>query len=279
VEISYLSWNRKVQHILASTQVDGATVIWDLKKQRPVITLKDPNSQRRCSALQWNPEVATQLVVASDDDRSPTLQLWDLRNSMGPVKEFVGHTKGVLGMAWCAQDPGLLLSCSKDNRTICWEVATTDIMCELPASGNWDFDVQVRRGGAGGAVALMCGAAWQQLVPGRAALRRQQPALRAARPADPSSALTIPPLRPSTPPPSPPPQSGAPPCRACSAPARLTASSRSTTCSRARAAAWWRRSTPTSAPPWCRPVSGAPGAPAGPRHPAPLIEARQVVPL
>jgi hypothetical protein len=204
VEISYLSWNRKVQHILASTQVDGATVIWDLKKQRPVITLKDPNSQRRCSALQWNPEVATQLVVASDDDRSPTLQLWDLRNSMGPVKEFVGHTKGVLGMAWCAQDPGLLLSCSKDNRTICWEVATTDIMCELPASGNWDFDVQVRRGGAGGAVALMCGAAWQQLVPGRAALRRQQPALRAARPADPSSALTIPPLRPSTPPPPPP---------------------------------------------------------------------------
>jgi len=121
-------------------------VIWDLKKQRPVITLKDPNSQRRCSALQWNPEVATQLVVASDDDRSPTLQLWDLRNSMGPVKEFVGHTKGVLGMAWCANDPGLLLSCSKDNRTVCWEVATTDVMCELPASGNWDFDVQVGGG-------------------------------------------------------------------------------------------------------------------------------------
>ncbi|KAI8473947.1 MAG: hypothetical protein J3K34DRAFT_161809 [Monoraphidium minutum] len=142
VEITYLSWNRKVQHILASTQVDGATVIWDLKKQRPVITLKDPNSQRRCSVLQWNPEVATQLVVASDDDRSPTLQLWDLRNSMGPVKEFVGHTKGVLGMAWCLHDPGLLLSCSKDNRTICWEVGTTDVLCELPASGNWDFDVQ-----------------------------------------------------------------------------------------------------------------------------------------
>ena len=43
--------------------------------------------------LQWNPDVATQLVVASDDDRSPTLQMWDLRNSMSPVKEFVGHMK------------------------------------------------------------------------------------------------------------------------------------------------------------------------------------------
>jgi hypothetical protein len=50
-------------------------------------------SQRRCSVLQWNPDVATQLVVASEDDRTPTLQMWDLRNSMSPVKEFVGHTK------------------------------------------------------------------------------------------------------------------------------------------------------------------------------------------
>jgi hypothetical protein len=32
-------------------------------------------SQRRCSVVQWNPEVATQLLVASDDDRSPTLQV------------------------------------------------------------------------------------------------------------------------------------------------------------------------------------------------------------
>lgn len=50
-------------------------------------------SQRRASVLQWNPDVATQLVVASDDDRSPTLQMWDLRNSVSPLKEFVGHSK------------------------------------------------------------------------------------------------------------------------------------------------------------------------------------------
>jgi hypothetical protein len=31
---------------LCDVQVDGATVVWDLKKQRPVITLKDPN---RCA--------------------------------------------------------------------------------------------------------------------------------------------------------------------------------------------------------------------------------------
>jgi hypothetical protein len=43
--------------------------------------------------MQWNPDVATQLIVASDDDRSPTLQMWDLRNSVSPLKEYVGHTK------------------------------------------------------------------------------------------------------------------------------------------------------------------------------------------
>jgi protein transport protein SEC31 len=53
--------------------------------------------------------------------------------------------QGVLGMSWCPQDHSLLLSCSKDNRTICWDVATTDVVCELPSSGNWNFDVQVRR--------------------------------------------------------------------------------------------------------------------------------------
>lgn len=80
--------------------------------------------KRRCSVLQWNPDVATQLVVASDEDSSPALrvmgsllqslfffsrialqtmwmyndvctQLWDMRNTMSPVKEFVGHTKGM----------------------------------------------------------------------------------------------------------------------------------------------------------------------------------------
>ena len=58
-------------------------------------------SHRRASILQWNPEVATQLVVASDDDRSPTLQMWDLRNSVSPLKEFVGHGKVGVGIRCC----------------------------------------------------------------------------------------------------------------------------------------------------------------------------------
>ncbi|KAH7528020.1 hypothetical protein FEM48_Zijuj05G0027500 [Ziziphus jujuba var. spinosa] len=139
-EISFLSWNSKVQHILASTSYNGTTVVWDLKKQKPVISFSD-SVRRRCSVLQWNPDVATQLVVASDEDGSPALRLWDMRNVMSPVKEFVGHTKGVIAMSWCPIDNSYLLTCAKDNRTICWDTVSGEIACELPASTNWNFDV------------------------------------------------------------------------------------------------------------------------------------------
>ncbi|GLT39684.1 hypothetical protein SLA2020_138620 [Shorea laevis] len=139
-EISFVSWNSKVQHILASTSYNGTTVVWDLKKQKPVISFSD-SVRRRCSVLQWNPDVATQLVVASDDDGSPSLRLWDMRNVMSPVKEFVGHTKGVIAMSWCPIDSSYLITCAKDNRTICWDTVTGEIACELPAGTNWNFDV------------------------------------------------------------------------------------------------------------------------------------------
>jgi protein transport protein SEC31 len=45
-------------------------------------------------------------------------------------------------MAWCPSDSSLLLSCAKDNRTLCWDTLSGQVLCELPASGNWNFDVQ-----------------------------------------------------------------------------------------------------------------------------------------
>lgn len=140
-EITCLSWNRKVQHILASGTSQGSTVVWDLKKQKPVITFADPNMRRRPSCIAWNPEVATQLVVASDDDRCPTLQLWDLRNSTSPLQEFVGHAKGVLAMDWSPHDPGMLMSSGKDNRTLCWDLSG-EIVAECSPAAQWSFDLR-----------------------------------------------------------------------------------------------------------------------------------------
>nr|XP_043619010.1 protein transport protein SEC31 homolog B-like isoform X2 [Erigeron canadensis] len=139
-EISFLSWNKKVQPILASTSFNGTTVVWDLRKQKPIISFSD-SVRRRCSVLQWHPDFATQLIVASDDDSSPSLRIWDMRNTMSPLRELVGHTKGVVAMSWCPNDSSYLLTCAKDNRTICWDTNSAEIVSELPAGTNWNFDV------------------------------------------------------------------------------------------------------------------------------------------
>lgn len=45
-------------------------------------------------------------------------------------------------MAWCPKDAELLLSCGKDQRSICWNPKTGSVVAELTHSDNWLFDVQ-----------------------------------------------------------------------------------------------------------------------------------------
>ncbi|CAL5084442.1 unnamed protein product [Urochloa decumbens] len=139
-EISCLSWNPKFQHILATTSSNGMTVVWDLRNQKPLTSFSD-SVRRKSSVLQWNPDMSTQLIVASDDDSSPSLRVWDVRKTISPVREFVGHSKGVIAMSWCPYDSSFLLTCSKDNRTICWDTVSGEIISELPTSDNWNFDL------------------------------------------------------------------------------------------------------------------------------------------
>ena len=57
-----------------------------------------------------------------------------------PLQQILsGHDKGILSLSWCAQDSDLLLSCGKDNRTICWNPQSCEIVGELPSSDNWSF--------------------------------------------------------------------------------------------------------------------------------------------
>ncbi|PVV02965.1 hypothetical protein BB560_002564, partial [Smittium megazygosporum] len=152
--VTDLSWNNQVQHILATSSNSGATVVWDLRNRREVITLSyasqmglDMNAginsvRSGVSAVSWNPSSATQLVTSLNDDQSPVILLWDLRNANAPSKIFQGHSRGVLSLSWCNKDSGLLLSSGKDNRTICWDPNTGGIISELPQSNNWVFDVQ-----------------------------------------------------------------------------------------------------------------------------------------
>ena len=44
-------------------------------------------------------------------------------------------------MSWSGHDAGLLLSSAKDHRTVLWDVASGEVLGEVPAGDSWDFDV------------------------------------------------------------------------------------------------------------------------------------------
>lgn len=70
--------------------------------------------------MQWHPDIATQLCIASEDDQSPIIELWDLRFASSPLKCLQNHQRGVLSIDWNPSDPDLLLSCAKDKRILLW---------------------------------------------------------------------------------------------------------------------------------------------------------------
>ncbi|XP_041825828.1 protein transport protein Sec31A isoform X2 [Melanotaenia boesemani] len=141
-DISCVAWNRQVQHILASASPSGRASVWDLRKNDLIIKVSDHSNRMHCSGLAWNPEVATQMVLASEDDRMPVIQMWDLRFATSPLKILEHHTRGVLAVAWSLADPELLLSCGKDSRILCWNPNTGEVLYELPTSIQWCFDIQ-----------------------------------------------------------------------------------------------------------------------------------------
>lgn len=58
--------------------------------------------QMHCSGLAWHPEVATQMVLASEDDRLPVIQMWDLRFASSPLRVLESHTRYEPDTVWCA---------------------------------------------------------------------------------------------------------------------------------------------------------------------------------
>ncbi|XP_071420580.1 protein transport protein Sec31B isoform X2 [Pithys albifrons albifrons] len=141
-DISVVAWNRQVQHILSSAHPSGKAVVWDLRKNEPIIKVSDHSNRMHCSGMAWHPEVATQLVLSSEDDRLPVIQIWDLRFATSPLSQLEGHTRGVLSVSWCQADPELLLSSAKDNRILCWNPSMGEVVYDLPIRSQWCFDVQ-----------------------------------------------------------------------------------------------------------------------------------------
>lgn len=138
-DLDSVDWNKKIPHILATAGSGGFVTVWDVKTKRESLTL---SNWKAVSAVAWHPENPTKLITAIPDETNPVILVWDLRNSKAPERTLTGHQDGVLSLSWCKQDTDLLLSSGKDNRTICWNPQTGDILGEFPVVTNWTYQTR-----------------------------------------------------------------------------------------------------------------------------------------
>ena len=136
-----LDWNKKVPHILATGTSGGFVTVWDVKTKKETLTLNN-YGRKPVSAIAWDPAMNVRLATAVPSDIDPLILVWDLRNSNAPERIIRGHDGGVLSLSWCAQDPDLLLSSGKDNRTIFWNPRDSTSYGELPVVTNWTFETR-----------------------------------------------------------------------------------------------------------------------------------------
>lgn len=142
-EILSVAWNPKIKHILATGSAAGVVSVWDVQNKKQVINIRNPRGRLRASSLVWHPTVATQLLVVCDEDDGTGAQLWDLRNATAPLATMSHHApRGIMSASWCPHDPELVLTTSRDGRTMLVSPSSGDVVAELPRSTAWNFDVQ-----------------------------------------------------------------------------------------------------------------------------------------
>ena len=131
-EVTQLSWNTQVSHILASSSANGAVVVWDLRQKKPWCELR-VESNCPVADIAWNPTQGLHMMTGSNE-----LKLWDLRASTSmPLTTLEGgHAGGVLSMEWCPHDDTLLVSCGNDNRTLLWDLYALRPIAEIPNDDN-----------------------------------------------------------------------------------------------------------------------------------------------
>lgn len=136
-----LDWNKRTSHIMVTGSSGGTMTVWDVKNKRESLTLNNLG-RKPVSAVAWDPVNTTRLVTASPDDTDPAILVWDLKNAKAPERILKGHDRGILSLSWCQQDNDLLLSCGTDNRNICWNPQTGEVLGEFPVVTNWTFQTR-----------------------------------------------------------------------------------------------------------------------------------------
>ena len=171
-EVTKVAWNTGTHYILASSDNKGSTCVWDMKQRKLWCEIRDPTGGA-ISDIAWGPDGGTNIITASGDDRNPVLKYWDLRSSTSlPLATLKGHTEGILSVSWCPSDPFMLMSTGKDNRTIIWDLLTTQPVYELPSdsvAGSMESEANIFGGVGATNAQKRYQASWSPNIPAVAA--------------------------------------------------------------------------------------------------------------
>jgi ribosome assembly protein RRB1 len=139
-DVNVISWNHTEQHFIASGGDDGVIKVWDLRQYKrsegssaafsPVVFFRYHTAP--VTSVEWNPNDASVLAVASADDR---ITIWDFavesddvsategtsadKDNVPPQLLFVHQgQKEIKELHWHQQLPGVIISTANDGFNI-----------------------------------------------------------------------------------------------------------------------------------------------------------------
>jgi protein transport protein SEC31 len=139
-EVTSLSWNDKVAHILAVATSNGNVYIWDMKKAALYLTIQD---QQIASDDDYKKDYihtsviwcidGVQLIIAYDHPEFNFLTQYDMRQPNAPSAEYHGgHSKSIYDLSRNSADTNYMLSLGRDNTVTCWSIRTAKPILHIP---------------------------------------------------------------------------------------------------------------------------------------------------
>lgn len=127
-EISSISWNDKVPYIISVASKSGIVYVWDMKKNKIHLKIRDQSMQDERYNLRttvvWASD-GVQIIIAYDDNDYPFLTQYHMSQTNAPYAEYHGgHNKSIYELVKNPNDPNFLLSVGRDNTVTCWSIRT-----------------------------------------------------------------------------------------------------------------------------------------------------------
>lgn len=127
-EISSIAWNDKVSYIISVASKSGIVYVWDMKKNKIHLRIRDQSMQEErtnlCTNAVWASD-GVQIIIAYDDQDYPFLTQYHMSQTNAPFAEYHGgHNKAIYKMVKNPNDPNFLLSVGRDNSVTCWSIRT-----------------------------------------------------------------------------------------------------------------------------------------------------------